>query len=55
VLLQELMGDLQELGYMIEPFGKNSFVIQGTPADLEAGNEKNIKHRRSTNSGLCCI
>ena len=27
---------------MIEPFGKNSFVIQGTPADLEAGNEKNI-------------
>ena len=42
VILQELMGDLQELGYMIEPFGKNSFVIQGTPADLEAGNEKNI-------------
>ena len=41
-LLQELMSDLQELGYMIEPFGKNSFVIQGTPADLEAGNEKNI-------------
>lgn len=42
VILQELMADLQELGYMIEPFGKNSFVIQGTPADLEAGNEKNI-------------
>jgi DNA mismatch repair protein MutL len=42
VILQELMSDLQELGYMIEPFGKNSFVIQGTPADLEAGNEKNI-------------
>jgi DNA mismatch repair protein MutL len=42
VILQELMSDLHELGYMIEPFGKNSFVIQGTPADLEAGNEKNI-------------
>ena len=42
VILQELMSDLQELGYMIEPFGKNSFVIQGTPADLEAGDEKNI-------------
>jgi DNA mismatch repair protein MutL len=27
---------------LIEPFGKNSFVIQGTPADLEPGNEKNI-------------
>lgn len=42
VILQELMSDLQELGYMVEPFGKNSFVVQGTPADLEAGNEKNI-------------
>jgi DNA mismatch repair protein MutL len=42
VIIQELTSDLQELGYMIEPFGKNSFVIQGTPADLEAGNEKNI-------------
>ena len=41
-ILGELMTDLQELGYMIEPFGKNTFVIQGTPADLEAGNEKNI-------------
>ncbi|MBL7745687.1 MAG: DNA mismatch repair endonuclease MutL [Chitinophagaceae bacterium] len=42
VLLHELISDLLELGYMIEPFGKNSFVIQGTPADLEQGNEKNI-------------
>ena len=42
MILEELMNDLQELGYMIEPFGKNTFVIQGTPADLEAGNEKHI-------------
>jgi DNA mismatch repair protein MutL len=42
VVLQELMGDLLELGYAIEPFGKNTFVIQGTPADIEAGNEKHI-------------
>ncbi|MBC7946962.1 MAG: DNA mismatch repair endonuclease MutL [Chitinophagaceae bacterium] len=42
ILLGELTNDLQELGYSIEPFGKNSFVIQGTPADLEHGNEKNI-------------
>lgn len=40
VILEELMNDLQELGYMIEPFGKNTFVIQGTPADIESGNEK---------------
>jgi DNA mismatch repair protein MutL len=38
VLLEELMEDLQQLGYMIEPFGKNTFVVQGTPADLTQGN-----------------
>ena len=42
VLLEELMTDLHQLGYMIEPFGKNTFVIQGTPADVEQGNEKTI-------------
>lgn len=41
-VMQEIMGDLQQLGYTIEPFGKNTFVIQGTPADVEAGNEKHI-------------
>ena len=38
VLLAELMDDLQQLGYMIEPFGKNTFVVQGTPADVTQGN-----------------
>jgi len=42
VLLEELMTDLHQLGYMIEPFGKNTFVIQGTPADIEQGNEKTV-------------
>ena len=41
-ILEELMDDLQLLGYSIEPFGKNTFVVQGTPADLEQGNEKNV-------------
>jgi DNA mismatch repair protein MutL len=41
-VLEEIMNDLVQLGYIIEPFGKNTFVVQGTPADLEAGNEKNI-------------
>ena len=39
VLLNELLPDLQQMGYQIEPFGKDSFVIQGTPADVEQGNE----------------
>ena len=42
VLLEDLMTDLHQLGYVIEPFGKNTFVIQGTPADVEQGNEKTI-------------
>jgi DNA mismatch repair protein MutL len=41
VLLEELMEDLQQLGYGIEPFGKNTFVLRGTPADIGHGNEKN--------------
>jgi DNA mismatch repair protein MutL len=39
-LLNELIPDLLQLGYQVEPFGLNTFVIQGTPADLEEGNEK---------------
>ena len=42
VLLNELLPDLQQMGYTIEPFGKNAFVIQGTPADIESGNEKSV-------------
>jgi DNA mismatch repair protein MutL len=42
VLVTELLPDLQLFGYAIEPFGKNAFVIQGTPADLLSGNEKNV-------------
>lgn len=41
VLLQELLPDLLLLGYQIEEFGKDTFVIQGTPADVPDGNEKN--------------
>jgi DNA mismatch repair protein MutL len=39
VVLNELLPDLNELGYNIEPFGNNAFVVQGTPADMEQGSE----------------
>lgn len=39
VMLNEIIPDLHQLGYHVEPFGKNTFVIQGTPADVEQGNE----------------
>jgi DNA mismatch repair protein MutL len=42
VLLDALLPDLAQLGYLIEPFGKDTFAIQGTPADLEAGTERRV-------------
>jgi DNA mismatch repair protein MutL len=41
-LLEELRPALQPLGFVVEPFGKNSFVIQGAPSDVESGEEKGI-------------
>ncbi|HEX4850473.1 MAG TPA: DNA mismatch repair protein MutL, partial [Puia sp.] len=42
ILLHELIPDLHDLGYLVEPFGKDSFIIQGSPADLEQGKEKMV-------------
>jgi DNA mismatch repair protein MutL len=41
VLLEDIIEDLAIIGYEIEPFGQNSFIIQGIPADVISGNEKN--------------
>lgn len=40
VLINDLIPDLNLLGYQVEPFGNNTFVIQGSPADVPDGNEK---------------
>ena len=40
VFQNNLLNDLNFIGYHIEPFGNNTFVIQGTPADVLQGNEK---------------
>jgi len=40
ILLNELLDELNLLGYQVEPFGKDAFVVQGTPADMETGDEK---------------
>lgn len=42
ILMEELLPDLKILGYLIEPFGNNTFVVQGTPADILQGNEKMV-------------
>ncbi len=42
VLLQELLPGLHALGYAIEPFGKDSFIMQGVPAGHADSNEKKV-------------
>ena len=40
VLMHSLLDDLRELGYQLEPFGNTTFIVQGTPADVDMGSEK---------------
>ena len=40
VLLQSLLPDLQKIGFMIEAFGNNTFIVQGVPASITISNEK---------------
>ncbi|MDA3614592.1 DNA mismatch repair endonuclease MutL [Polluticaenibacter yanchengensis] len=40
VLLAEILPDLKQLGYQIEPDDSGAFIIKGTPADVEIGNEQ---------------
>lgn len=35
-----MLPDLLVLGYDLEPFGNNTFVVRGTPADIQTGNEQ---------------
>lgn len=42
VIIEELLPDLQLLGYQLEPFGQNTYIVQGSPGDLEAGGEKQL-------------
>jgi DNA mismatch repair protein MutL len=41
-LMQEILGDLNNLGIDIREFGKNSFVIHGLPAEMKSVNEQKM-------------
>ncbi len=41
-LLLSLLPDLARIGFDISHFGKNTFVVQGIPSGMTAGEEKNI-------------
>ncbi|RPD37977.1 DNA mismatch repair endonuclease MutL [Chitinophaga barathri] len=40
LIISEMLPDLQALGYDLEPFGQHTFVVRGTPADIQTGNEQ---------------
>ena len=42
ILLNEVLADLARIGFDIAPFGKNTFVVQGIPSGLPAGEEKYV-------------
>ncbi|MCL2327918.1 MAG: DNA mismatch repair endonuclease MutL [Bacteroidetes bacterium] len=44
-VLQEILPQLAELGFEIEHFGNTTFVIHGTPADVEAVQVEGIIHQ----------
>ena len=39
-LVSEMLTDLRTLGYDLEPFGNNTFIVRGTPADIQNGNDQ---------------
>jgi DNA mismatch repair protein MutL len=41
-ILKEIMPEINNLGFDIQEFGKNSFVIHGFPADILQGDERKI-------------
>jgi DNA mismatch repair protein MutL len=58
LVMQELQEDLRSIGFDLREFGMNTFVLHGTPPEIEAGNAKTIldslleyfKNNRSLNS-----
>jgi DNA mismatch repair protein MutL len=44
LILKEILDDLKNLGFILEEFGGNSFIIQGLPTDVLGGKEIEIIH-----------
>ena len=42
VLLAQVLPDMARIGFDIAPFGQHTFVVQGVPAGMPAGEEKNV-------------
>jgi len=42
IVINELLEELLSLGFELEAFGGNTFIIQGVPADVPSGQEMNV-------------
>lgn len=56
LVIKELHGELQTLGFDINEFGKNTFIVHGTPADIAGNNvfeilEKLIEDYKQSEGG----
>jgi DNA mismatch repair ATPase MutL len=41
-LLQSILPDLLQMGYQLEPFGNNAFLLQGSPADHPSEDNQSV-------------
>ncbi|TDQ17382.1 DNA mismatch repair protein MutL [Algoriphagus boseongensis] len=41
-LVMDMLAELHSLGFVVEPFGKDTILIQGVPADVQVKNEKEL-------------
>ena len=41
-MLSKISKELFQLGFDIQEFGQNSFIVNGTPSDIEDGDVKQI-------------
>lgn len=42
LVLHAVLPDLRHMGYQLEPFGNNAFLLQGTPADHPSDNDQSV-------------
>jgi DNA mismatch repair protein MutL len=41
-IVQQVLPDLLKMGYQLEPFGANTFLLQGSPADYPSENDLSV-------------
>jgi DNA mismatch repair protein MutL len=41
-MLREILDEVNKLGFEITEFGENTFILQGTPAEMERSNEEQV-------------